>query len=73
MSPREAHAHGLLPSGYRILDSYFPGMMSEIIPYGVSSLDMNYVHSARADVSYVFITDGTLPNPWTMLPPTSRR
>src|SRR5687768_6423519 len=27
--PQGNHAHGLLASGYRILDSYFPGMMDE--------------------------------------------
>jgi 2-polyprenyl-6-methoxyphenol hydroxylase-like FAD-dependent oxidoreductase len=28
--PQSAHAHGLLASGYRIMDGYFPGMMDEL-------------------------------------------
>jgi 2-polyprenyl-6-methoxyphenol hydroxylase-like FAD-dependent oxidoreductase len=32
--PQGAHAHGLLPSGYRILDDYFPGMTNEIVDAG---------------------------------------
>ena len=38
--PQGAHAHGLLPSGYRILDSYFPGMMSEIVEAGGTPIDL---------------------------------
>src|SRR5262249_14239375 len=28
--PQGAHAHGLLASGYRVLDEYFPGMMDQL-------------------------------------------
>jgi hypothetical protein len=28
--PQSAHAHGLLASGYRAMDEYFPGMMDEL-------------------------------------------
>ncbi len=28
--PQSAHAHGLLASGYRAMDAYFPGMMDEL-------------------------------------------
>lgn len=28
--PQSAHAHGLLASGYRVMDQYFPGMMEEL-------------------------------------------
>ena len=32
--PQGRHAHGLLPSGYRILSDYFPGMMDELVADG---------------------------------------
>ena len=32
--PQAAHAHGLLASGYRVLDSYFPGLMTELEALG---------------------------------------
>ena len=32
--PQGEHGHGLLASGYRILDSYFPGMMGELAENG---------------------------------------
>lgn len=38
--PQGNHAHGLLPSGYRILDDYFPGMMKEIIAAGAPAGDI---------------------------------
>jgi len=28
--PQGAHAHGLLASGYRVLDAYFPGLMDDL-------------------------------------------
>src|SRR5436190_9599055 len=28
--PQAGHAHGLLASGYRVMDAYFPGMMDEL-------------------------------------------
>jgi 2-polyprenyl-6-methoxyphenol hydroxylase-like FAD-dependent oxidoreductase len=38
--PQGAHAHGLLPSGYRVLDGYFPGMMAELQAAGAPMGDM---------------------------------
>jgi 2-polyprenyl-6-methoxyphenol hydroxylase-like FAD-dependent oxidoreductase len=38
--PQGAHAHGLLPSGYRVLDEYFPGMMRELIDRGALPTDL---------------------------------
>jgi len=35
-----AHAHGLLASGYRIMDQYFPGMMDELEALGASQCDV---------------------------------
>lgn len=32
--PQGNHAHGLLASGYRILDAYYPGMFDEIVAQG---------------------------------------
>lgn len=32
--PQAHHAHGLLPSGYRILDAWFPGLMRELVAAG---------------------------------------
>jgi 2-polyprenyl-6-methoxyphenol hydroxylase-like FAD-dependent oxidoreductase len=32
--PQAQHAHGLLPSGYRILSDYFPQMMDELVEDG---------------------------------------
>ena len=32
--PQSAHAHGLLCSGYRVMDDYFPGMMDELESLG---------------------------------------
>lgn len=38
--PQGNHAHGLLASGYRILDSYFPGMMDELERQGAPRGDV---------------------------------
>lgn len=32
--PQAAHAHGLLASGYRVMDGYFPGLMNELESLG---------------------------------------
>jgi 2-polyprenyl-6-methoxyphenol hydroxylase-like FAD-dependent oxidoreductase len=33
-TPQVGHAHGLLASGYRVLDGYFPGLMDELVLSG---------------------------------------
>jgi len=38
--PQGAHAHGVLASGYRIMDSYFPGMMEELEALGATRGDV---------------------------------
>ena len=38
--PQSAHAHGLLASGYGVLDEYFPGMMDELSRLGASLSDV---------------------------------
>jgi 2-polyprenyl-6-methoxyphenol hydroxylase-like FAD-dependent oxidoreductase len=38
--PQGAHAHGLLASGYRVLDTYFPGMMDELVTAGALPCDI---------------------------------
>lgn len=38
--PQARHAHGLLPSGYRILSDYFPGMMDELVAEGAIRGDL---------------------------------
>lgn len=38
--PQGNHAHGLLASGYRVLDDYFPGMMDELVAAGASKGDV---------------------------------
>jgi 2-polyprenyl-6-methoxyphenol hydroxylase-like FAD-dependent oxidoreductase len=38
--PQGQHAHGLLPSGYRILAGYFPGMMDELVAAGAMPGDL---------------------------------
>jgi glycine/D-amino acid oxidase-like deaminating enzyme len=38
--PQSRHAHGLLPSGYRILSDYFPGMMDELVAAGAMAGDL---------------------------------
>lgn len=37
--PQGNHGHGLLASGYQILDAYFPGMMDELVAEGASPGD----------------------------------
>lgn len=38
--PQAQHAHGLLPSGYRILSDYFPKMMDELVADGAMRGDL---------------------------------
>jgi 2-polyprenyl-6-methoxyphenol hydroxylase-like FAD-dependent oxidoreductase len=38
--PQSAHAHGLLASGYRVMDRYFPGMMDELEALGAPRGDV---------------------------------
>jgi glycine/D-amino acid oxidase-like deaminating enzyme len=38
--PQAAHAHGLLASGYRVMDEYFPGLMDELVGLGASHADV---------------------------------
>jgi 2-polyprenyl-6-methoxyphenol hydroxylase-like FAD-dependent oxidoreductase len=38
--PQSAHAHGLLASGYRVMDEYFPGMMDELEARGAPRGDV---------------------------------
>ena len=38
--PQSAHAHGLLASGYRVMDGYFPGMMQELNELGAPVSDV---------------------------------
>jgi 2-polyprenyl-6-methoxyphenol hydroxylase-like FAD-dependent oxidoreductase len=38
--PQSAHAHGLLASGYRVMDHYFPGMMEELNRLGAPFSDV---------------------------------
>jgi 2-polyprenyl-6-methoxyphenol hydroxylase-like FAD-dependent oxidoreductase len=38
--PQAAHAHGLLASGYRVMDDYFPGMMDELAALGAPRGDV---------------------------------
>jgi 2-polyprenyl-6-methoxyphenol hydroxylase-like FAD-dependent oxidoreductase len=38
--PQGQHAHGLLPSGYKVLADYFPGMMDELTREGAMRGDM---------------------------------
>ena len=38
--PQAAHAHGLLASGYRVMDSYFPGLMDELEARGAPRGDV---------------------------------
>lgn len=38
--PQSAHAHGLLASGYRVMDEYFPGMMEELEALGATRGDV---------------------------------
>lgn len=38
--PQSPHAHGLLASGYRVMDKYFPGMMDELEALGAPRGDV---------------------------------
>lgn len=38
--PQAAHAHGLLASGYRVMDEYFPGLMDELEARGAPRGDV---------------------------------
>ena len=38
--PQSAHAHGLLASGYRIIEEYFPGIMDELEALGAPGGDL---------------------------------
>jgi 2-polyprenyl-6-methoxyphenol hydroxylase-like FAD-dependent oxidoreductase len=38
--PQAAHAHGLLASGYRVMDDYFPGLMDELSGLGARLSDV---------------------------------
>lgn len=38
--PQAAHAHGLLASGYRVMDEYFPGLMDELNALGAPVTDV---------------------------------
>jgi 2-polyprenyl-6-methoxyphenol hydroxylase-like FAD-dependent oxidoreductase len=38
--PQGAHAHGLLASGYRVIDEYFPGIMTELEQLGAPRGDV---------------------------------
>lgn len=39
-TPQAAHAHGLLASGYRVMDAYFPGMMDALAGLGAPRGDV---------------------------------
>ena len=39
-----------------------------IIPYGVSSLDTQFINNVRDYVGWIYITNDGLPNPWDSLP-----
>lgn len=38
--PQAAHAHGLLASGYRVIDGFFPGLMDELAELGAPRGDV---------------------------------
>src|SRR5690349_7805128 len=38
--PQGQHAHGLLPSGYRVLTEYFPGLSEELVADGAIPGDL---------------------------------
>lgn len=38
--PQGQHAHGLLPSGYRVLTEYFPGLIDELVVDGALAGDL---------------------------------
>lgn len=37
--------------------------------YGVDSIDQSFITEAKRYVDYIYITNGSLPNPWNTLPP----
>jgi hypothetical protein len=39
-----------------------------IIPYGVPAMDSTFIATAKKQVGYIYITHGTLPNPWANVP-----
>ncbi len=45
----------------------YPKSDFSILPYGVSWLDTSYIWSSSSYVSYLYVTDGTLPTPYTSL------
>src|SRR5436309_10470447 len=40
-----------------------------ILPHGVNSLSKSYLASASKYVGYIYMSNGTMPNPWNSLPP----
>ena len=40
--PQSAHAHGVLASGYRVMDQYFPGMMGDLNARGAPLSDVGF-------------------------------
>src|SRR2546429_565164 len=38
--PQAGHAHGLLAGGYRVIDSFFPGIMDELEALGATRGDV---------------------------------
>src|ERR1700752_843212 len=38
--PQGQHVHGLLPSGYRILSGYFPGLIDDLVTDGATRSDL---------------------------------
>jgi hypothetical protein len=53
--PQSAHAHGLLASGYRVMDGYFPGLMDELeargAPRGMARRVAAWLSDVRHGVS----------------------
>ena len=39
-----------------------------IIPYGVATLNTQFINDAENYVGYIYVTDDVLPNPWNSLP-----
>jgi hypothetical protein len=46
----------------------YPKSNFGIVAYGVSSISPSYIASASNDVGYIYVTDGTMPNPYAALP-----
>ena len=40
-----------------------------VIGYSVSDLDQSYITNAENYLSYIYVTNDDLPNPWNSLPP----